>query len=985
MIRRLRALLTDNTTVLRGRRKRCLVRLAAVSVVLLLFAAIQTTLANTAPDREYRFFHLTIRDGLSQSTVRAVLQDSRGFLWIGTQGGLDRYDGYEFARYRYDNTDSTSISDNSIRTLAEDPLGGIWVGTNGGGICRLEPATGTFHTYRRDPEHLENSIQNDFILSVVISQDSTVWVGTRNGLARYDREQDQFHPVEFVFDDPKDRSGEVLVSGMTEDGEGGYWLGTYAGLYRLANVDSLRLKLYPMPTKRWIAGRATIRGFYRDIDGTLWLATEQEGLHHFNPETGQWQSFHHDENDPSSLSSDRVWDVHRDHKGRLWVATNRGISVQTPEQKGFSVLTHQATDPGSLGFDEVHCIAEDDDGTLWFGTFGNGLSAFNDNRFPFYCLNVDGNSPVSLTNNHVMAVMADRHRGVWVGTDGGGVNRFQLSTDGVMKPVVGVNRPNLPGDRIWSLLEDSRGRIWIGTFGEGLARFDPATGKTKTWRRTRTDSSGINNNYIADIMEDRDGFVWFATLGGEISRYDPSTGKFKEYLRRRDDPNVPVSPTTRCIYQDSAGRIWYGSNDGLHLLDPESGEVKTWANDPSDRSSLSHNVVLCIFEDSKKRHWVGTRSGGLNLLDFATGTFSHYGITEGLPDDMIYGILEDGVGALWISTNKGLCRLDPESNAVVNYSVEDGLQANEFNQGAFFEDANGTLFFGGIGGLTWFRPDRIHSDDRSHPVLLTKLLVMNRPIPSRREPWSMDSIRLPYDHNDLSLEFAALNFVDPYRNLYRYTLEGYDQFWNESGHRRYAAYTNLPPGKYVFRVRSNEIWGGSKVSEASLGVEIVPPYWRTPLFFVAVSLVLIGVVTGGVQWRIQSIRQYSRELKHQVKVRTELLETSNRELEAKTVELEKVTLTQGNLLEERKNLIGELQDALKEVKTLSGLVPICASCKKVRDDKGYWNQVEIWIEKHSDATFTHGICPECKEKALNDLHEKLDRENGESDSPREVY
>ncbi|MFH0883962.1 MAG: two-component regulator propeller domain-containing protein [bacterium] len=955
-----------------------------VAAVLYTLVFHSLSLAESSPEHEYRFFHLTIREGLSQSTIRAVLQDSRGFLWIGTQGGLDRYDGYEFTRYRYDPEDSTSISDNSIRALAEDGMGYIWVGTNGGGVNRMEPATGKFRTYRRDPDHPDKSIQNDFILSIHVAPDSTVWVGTRNGLARYDRAQDVFRPVAFSWEDQAKTSAGILVSGMSEDGAGGYWLGTYAGLYHFNSPDDTLLTFVPMPTGRWIPNRATVRGLYRDSDGTLWLATEQEGLFHYNSKAGKWTAYHHDPKDPGSLSSDRVWDIHRDRKGRLWVATNGGLSVQEPSKKGFTVLRHKATDAGSLGFDEVHCITEDRDGTLWFGTFGNGLSAYNDNRFPFLSLHVDGNSPVSLTNNHVMAITSDRLGGIWVGTDGGGVNRFEITAKGLANHSAPWKVPTPPGDRVWSLLADSRGRIWMGTFGEGLARFDPASGQTKIWRRTRTDTSGINN-YVADIMEDRDGTIWFATLGDEIASYNEATGTFRHYRRRSSDPNLPVSPTVRCIFQDGAGRIWYGSNDGLHLLDPETGDVKTWSNIPSDQSSLAHNVVLCIYEDSKGRLWVGTRSGGLNLMDPKTGVFIHYGLAQGLPDDMVYGILEDGSGTLWISTNKGLCRFNPETDSVVNYTAEDGLQANEFNQGAFFKDSNGALYFGGIGGLTWFKPDSIQSDERVHPVVLTRLMVMNRLLPNQREAWSLNNIRLPYDHNDLSLEFAALNFVNPYRNLYRYTLEGYDRFWNESGHRRYAAYTNIPPGKYVFRVRSNEIWGGTAVSEASLNVEIVPPFWRTPLFFLAVSVLLIGSISAGIQWRVRSIRLFSRHLQSQVQERTELLARSNHELETKTRELEKMNQEQGDLLEERKKLIGELQEALKEVKTLSGLVPICASCKKVRDDQGYWNQVEIWIEKHSEATFTHGICPECKEKALNELHDKLERENGEDDPPPQSY
>lgn len=975
MDRPFRVTLNKRKTTVRVRGSSVISRFVAVlaSLALLLLPALSP--AESAPDPEYRFFQLSIREGLSQSTVRAVLQDSRGFLWIGTQGGLDRYDGYGFRRYRYDPDDSTSISDNSIRALAEAADGELWVGTNGGGVNRLDPPTGRFHTYRHDVEKPRLSLPADFVLSICISSDSTVLAGTRNGLARYDRGQDVFRPVSFVLKDSVTAAGIGLVADILEDPAGGYWLGTYAGLYHYDGEEDGHLEFFPLPTKQWSPGRAAIRRLFRDTDGSIWIATERQGLFRYSPESGKWKEFLHDGSNPRRLSSNRVWDIHRDRRGRLWVATNDGLSVQEPGRTGFTVLRHNPTDRGSLAFDEVHSITEDRDGTLWFGTFGNGLSAFDDNRFPFHSLSVDRTGPVSLPNNHVMAIASDRSGGIWVGTDGGGVARFEQEDHRLVNSSARWKLPAPPGKRVWSLLVDSKNRVWMGTFGEGLGRFNPATGAMKIWSWTAQDSTGLNNNYVADIFEDHLGRIWLATLGGGVSRYDEATDTFHRYLRTSAGTDIPPSTTTRCIFEDSAERIWYGSNDGLHLLDPESGEVRTWANRVGDSSSLSHNVVLCVFEDSAERFWVGTRSGGLNRMNPKTGSFIHYGLEQGLSDDMVYGILEDGSGALWLSTNKGLCRFDPETNAVVNYTEEDGLQANEFNQGAFCKDRNGTLFFGGIGGLTWFQPDIIKPDEHGHPVVLTRLLVMNRSLPNQREPWALKNVRLPFDHNDLSLEFAALNFVDPYRNLYQYRLDGYDQRWIDAGHRRYAAYTNLPPGKYVFRVRSNEIWGGKAANEAAFPVEIVPPFWRTPLFFLAVSLLIVVSVTGGIRWRVNTIQRYSNHLENQVRERTKLLARSNRELGEKTLELENLNRDQGILLEERKKLIGELQEALKEVKTLSGLVPICASCKKVRDDQGYWDQVENWIEKHSDATFTHGICPECKEKALNQLHNDLNHEH----------
>jgi len=925
---------------------------------------------------DIRFFHVTIEDGLSQSTVRTIFQDSDGFLWFGTQGGLDRYDGRSFVRYRFDPNDSNSLSDNSIRSLTEGPEGYLWIGTNGGGVCRLDRRTGGIKRFRQETARPDSSLLDDFIWKIKVLENGTILAGTRMGLCYYDDQAGVFLPSTVVVDIPGSEGPPLAILDLAESSTGTIWFGTFQGIYRLDPLDTLAT-FVPMPTTPDTDNRAVARAIHLDGDTCVWVGTERQGLYRYNVDSRKWDTWRKKD---GSIPADAISDILRDKNGRLWIATDDGVAIQDLREKGFRTLQHSAMNPYSLGFNATLCLHESEDGTVWVGTFGNGVSGYNPILHRFGNLHHDPGNPQSLSSDHVMSVVKDLAGGLWIGTDGGGLDYFD--PNGKKKNYsVGREGYGPPGNRIWSLEVDREGFIWVGTFGKGLARLDPKTGKSRIWSRSSAPPDKIVNNYINDIFEDSKGRIWVATLGNEICCYLPDKDTFVHY--RRSNKDGTASPTARTIIEDSQGIIWYGTDDGLHILDPETGDVVTYRHDPDDPTSLPHSIVLSIYEDKSGRLWVGTRNGGLSLFNREEGAFSRIGIEDGLPDDMIYGILEDDKGSLWMSTNHGLAQYFPELNRVLVFNTMDGLPSDEFNQGAYFRDPSGEMFFGGINGLAFFRPDSLKPLENNRPIKLTRLFVFDQPWTSGRELWATDIVRLPYDQNYITIEYSSLSFAVSQHSFYRYRLEGYEDFWHESHAKQAVSYTNLPPGRFTFVIEPQNADGQNKdfsAQRASFDLVIVPPFWRTPGFYLIVSFLLVASVGLIVGWRLYSIREHNRKLEELVQTRTRELGQRNRDLAGKTHELEENTRRQAALLEERKKLIGELQEALSEVKTLSGLVPICASCKKIRDDSGFWNQVETYIEKHSDAQFTHGICPECKQKALDDLHHKIEIENGKEEA-----
>jgi signal transduction histidine kinase/ligand-binding sensor domain-containing protein len=871
-----------------------------------------------------RFDRYSVEDGLSQSVGQRMLQDRQGFLWVATEDGLNRFDGYTFKVFRNDPEDPHSLSNSTLLALHEDRLGGIWVGTFGGGLNRYDPETEQFTRYRHDPED-SNSLSSDYVRSIYRDRTGALWVGTvSNGLDRYDAATGRWTHYRHDPDDPYSLGGNA-VPVLLEDSSGELWIGTNRGLDRLdpesvIGGDGPRFVHYQHdPGNPYSLSANLVLTLFEDPSNTLWVGTIGGGLNRFDRDTETFARYLHDPGNPYSLSDDTVRAVLVDSVGTLWVGTVGGLdrlenaAAIAADEAHFVHYRHDPADPHSLGADAVQSLLEDRSGGVWVGTYGGGLGRYDRRGQQFTYYRLDPNDENSLSAAAIWAIQEDRSGMLWIGTHGGGLDRYDRRT-GEWRHY--RNDPDDPGslasDTILSILEDREGILWFGT-DAGLDRLDPRNGSGPNLRfdhfqSDAGDPHSLSNNSVWTILQDRQGIIWLGTDFG-LNSFDPqlpagsetTTLRFTRYLYDPDDANSLSNSRVWPIYEDRFGVLWIGTNGGLNSLDPDRKTFTRYLNDPDDPQSLSNNAIFCIHEDRSGVLWIGTWGGGLNRLDrragsAARGAFAHYRVKDGLPNDSVYGILEEGgppdgqAGRLWLSTNNGLSRFDPQTETFRNYGVRDGLQSVEFNLGAHHQSSSGEMFFGGIMGLNAFYPDRITDNPYVPPVVPTSFTQDGEPLTfdqaGGKPASAIQSLTLKWPDNDFEFEFAALSYFQPDNNRYSYMLEGYDDDWNHIGTRRYGGYTNLPGGSYTLRLRGSNNDGWWNEQGRSIQITIVPPFWATWWFRGTVALLAVSGVLGGLQFRIRTVEAQRRELEAQVRVRTGELAARTEELAARTRELQ---------------------------------------------------------------------------------------------------
>jgi signal transduction histidine kinase/ligand-binding sensor domain-containing protein len=842
----------------------------------------QAPLALPAGQR-LRFEHISVEHGLSQSTVTCALQDSRGFMWFGTRDGLSRYDGSGFKVYRHDPQDPHSLGYNQVTALAEDQGGMLWIGTDGGGLDRLDLETDTFVHYRHSPGNAA-SLADDLVLSLIADRDGVLWIGTRNGLDRFDRTTGQFIHHQNKPEDPHSLKGGTIES-IYQDRESMLWVGTNGnGLNRFDPTTGRFTHFQHDPNDpHSLISNFLVSAICEDQSGDLWIGTF-EGLDRLDRQTGRMAHYQHDPGDPHSLSNNSIASLHQDPSGLLWVGTlGGGLDILDPATGRFYHHRNIPHDLYSLSSNIVLSIYEGQMGVLWIGTAGGGVNRIDPLAERFALFRNDPDDPNSLSNNVVWSILQDQQQTLWIGTQGGGLNRFDRETGTWHHYRNDPADPySLSNNNVSSVYEDRAGVLWVGTLGGGLGRLDRETERFEHFPPDLGDSHGLGNPFVYSILEDREGMLWIATdegVHGGLHRFDRETGRFTHF---EHDPNIPRSLSSnwiRALYEDRSGTLWISAVEaGLNRFDPITQRVDRYQHDPSDPNSLIHNSVTTIHEDHEGVLWLGTSGGGLNKYDPESETFVHYTVRDGLPSDVICGILaedaapgtgpDDGRGYLWISTSNGLSRFDPRTETFRNYDASDGLQSNEFLVRSSFRSSSGEIFFGGVNGFNAFYPDRIRDNSLVPPVVLTSLRQNGEDVQLRTAVEHAEAVRFHWPDNSFEFEFAALNYVQPEKNQYAYMLEGFDRSWNHAENRPYGKYTNLPGGTYTLRLKGSNNDGVWNEEGSFLAVTIVPPFWATWWFRGIVLLALVGIVVGGYRLRVRGIEARSRELERQVEQRT---------------------------------------------------------------------------------------------------------------------
>jgi signal transduction histidine kinase/ligand-binding sensor domain-containing protein/CheY-like chemotaxis protein len=824
--------------------------------------------------RRVEFDHLSIEQGLSQSVVYAIYQDQQGFMWFGTQDGLNRYDGYEFRVFDHDPDDPDSISDNWVNAVVEDRDGVMWVGTNSGGLNRFDRARDSFVSYTHHPDD-SKSLSGNCVTAIHPDPDGTLWVGTCSGyLNAFDPLQGTARIYQLKSDDA-DASGDSSIKAIERDPSGDLWIGFQeSGLHRF-DPESETFEAVSFGQAK--EGGKYVEALMLDREGELWVGTDGNGVYRFDRDSGSLVSISGASQPFVNLQESKISAIWQDPAGVFWFGTHQnGLYAYQSETGKMRQFKPNPTDDFSLASGQVLEIFGDEADILWVGTFGAGVDKYDPYRAKFQLFRSEPGNPNSLNDDHIWSILEDSQAILWVGTNSGGLNRFDRKTQTWEQYTHDPENPDSIGPYgVMSIMEDDEGELWVGTYGGGVYRFIP--GREAFQQYDTMDR-------VFAIHQDSSGRVWIAGAGG-MGELDPESGEFQLIPAYTQDTNSLPVESVSSIHEDQAGLLWLGTmNAGLIEYDPDSGTFEQYLHDAEDPESLSDDIVLDVHIDAEGVLWLAT-FGGLNRFDPESGSFTHYRERDGLANDSLYGILEDDRGNLWMSSNYGLSKFNPETEVFTNFDASDGLQGNEFNMNAFHRSARGEMFFGGIAGFNAFFPEDVVRNPYLPPIAITDFQLFNQAVevgeesPLKRVITLTEEIDLTYRDGFFSFEYAALHYSAPQENRYAYQMEGLDKDWIQAGARRFASYTNVPPGEYVFRVKGTNSDGVWNESGAGIAVRIAPPFWQTWWFRITfASLVLVGTVVG-YRIRVRTIELKREQLARQVEEKTHELQRAMEDLQ----------------------------------------------------------------------------------------------------------
>lgn len=972
----------------------------------------ELSLSRPTSNQQLPAVRIGLDEGLSQSSIYAIHQDQQGFMWFGTEAGLNKYDGYSFTVYKNIPGDSTSISSGVIYFIHEDQEGDLWLATNDGGLNRMDPATGQFTRYFHDADD-PSSLSGSGVSLFHESADGTLWVGTNHGLNRYDRETHTFtrflhdpedpntlsrDRISFLFEDASgllwvistgqgqhviDRlnpqtgqvnrlrdnpeagdnlAGDLMINwgwanrnntSFLEDSRGLVWIGTYdstlTGVLNRYDPETQRFTQYRHdPDHPGRLGPGILGTIHEDQSGRIWAVNWRTGLNRYDPETDEFT--HYEAYPPNASRSHTIVQLYEDRRGTLWLNTfledKRGedqdiirLERFDPETGQFHPLAIDPTDPMTPNVTITNILGEDDAGQLWLSASGEGLDRYDPVTGTFTHYTNDPNDPRSLSDNRINRFYSDHTGMLWFGTATGGISKIDPHPPKFSHVRYDPSDPgSLSSPAIWSFLEDREGILWVGT-NAGLDRYDPETGDfshyshlpvlpnrvivTNPVYRILEDRGGtlwvgmsqglyqfnretgafsnvpIDPNQpeafytIRDLYEDPQGVLWVGTTWG-LHRHDLAAGQHTVYRIVPDDSASLSHNNVSTIYEDYNGILWVGTSNGLNRFDRDSETFTRFYHEPDDPNSLSSNAVISIYsaQDEPDILWFGTLGGGLNRFDVRTGASTRYmETTSDLPDNVVYAILPDEAGNLWMSTNNGLTRFDPRTEVFKTYDTDDGLQSKEFSSRSALVASNGAMFFGGVNGFNIFYPEQVQDDLDVPRIALKNLHVYNasNDTATTYEGGGRDdaALVLPHDENDLTFSYAALHYTNPEKNQYRYRLDPYEATWSDPSTQRQARYANLDPGTYTFQLQASNSDGIWNEEGLNFAFEVRPPWWQTVWAYVLYGfLFVVGVFAVD---RVQRRRLLRRAELEQAQLRAEAAE-----LQAKATEAEAQALQAEN-------------------------------------------------------------------------------------------
>lgn len=834
---------------------------------------------NAAESPNFNFTPTELSNQLSQKTVRQIYQDSTGYLWVVTQEGVSRYDGYQLLSFVHDSRKADSLSSDNVRAVLEDNEKRLWIATDGGGLNLYNSAKQTFSAWKQG-SNLDITPTSNQIRSMAIDKLGYIWLGYNNG--NFSR----FNPNDMVFEHFDTRQllpnleKDAAVTAIIEDGSN-IWLATDGnGLLKLDKPNRKLTRIQSHSPDALFSNRLT--KLFIDVQQRLWLTSYDAGVSVLDPQRVKFTNFQHHEEQPDSLAANLVHTIYQDQKQRIWFGTDAGASLWD----GRTNFTTFKVDDGLIN-NKVLSILQDPSGLMWFGTY-NGIS--KSIEVPFE--HIDSGLASKVILGFAETLSSKGERAIWVATYGGITH---LNSKGEVQQVINKDsEPALRDVRIMTVRGDNN-ILWFGSRNGGLGRLNVDNMQIDYFVHDSENISSLSFNGVTSVFPDHEGNVWVGTFGGGLNYLAAGTNKFVHYRFDETNQRSLNSDRVLAVYQLVDGTIVVGTMLGINIFDPMNLDFDHIEHKTEDFDSLSAAVAWAFYQDPKAQLWVGTQGGGLNKWlpqDFSAlnNKFTHYDSFSGLPSSHIYAILDDDNGHLWISSTAGITRLDPVTGKVRHFDTSQGLKSSEFNFGAGFKDSQGFMYFGGNSGVVRFHPDDIKESTVIPPVVMVRIKKLNQQVWFDVPYQELKQLELGYKDYFISFEFAALDFNAPGLNEYRYKLEGFDSNWIELENKRLATFTNLPTGDFTLRVQASNNQGLWNTVGVSLPIKVLPPPWKTVWAYSLYSLIVIMIVLYFL-WRYRQKRlreiQQMIVLEEKVEERTKELRHANTQLEHSMEETEK--------------------------------------------------------------------------------------------------
>ncbi|HEX2935961.1 MAG TPA: two-component regulator propeller domain-containing protein [Bacteroidales bacterium] len=980
------------------------------------------------------FTNYSIKDGLSQSTVTSIFQDSNGFIWLGTSDGLNKFDGQKFTIYKNNYKDPNSLSDNwifailkedsknnlwiftadwnlnkfnlrnheirryslklervfihqplkQIYSFEEDAEKNLWLSTNRG-VFKYISATDSFKTYFPFPTQ---EAATDNIVWSFTDTHGSIWFGSNLGLCKYNSHEDNFTYYAENKSNPTSLLSNHILRMVTFDKK--TWVITKEGI-SLYNEKSNNFTSFPYP-QAILSQKPTFRfkTIVADKAGNIWVGTNV-GLIQFNTSKQVYQVFQQNKTKKGSISSNEISAIFQDKSGNIWVGTIDGLNKYEPGKEhfmhyfaepGFSEnnfvsdilelrnneiwivrkeindakmcrlnkvtgfiesLPSNTCDPNSLSNSQISSVFADKSGNLWLGTFGNSAFKYTprSGKFAHY-FSVPGNQN-TLKENSIWGFSEDKKGNIWIAMHDGTIAKF----DTVSKHFTNypLFKNGIKNFTITNLVVDANGEIWIASVMGGLIRFNPQTGRVRHYLNNPNDSTSISSNLLFMITIDKSGKIWIAHAVAGIDIFDPQTETFTHLTHNPGNTNSLSNNSVWSILQDYKGNMWIATDGAVDFYEPSKKRFTHYYARKEISGGLLNDKALCIYDDRKGNIWFGTSGGGLSKFNTSTKKFIHYTESEGLANNVIYGIVGDNEGNLWLSTNRGLSRFNIQNQTFTNYRENAGLQSDEFNQSSYFRSSTGKIYFGGINGFNVFTPTHITKDSIAPETLITGLLVSDKQVrvKARHKMKQNDTIcdcklmrdssgyylpmdivfsqhiTIPYSAKVLTLQFAAIAYNNPEGTAFRYKMENFDDDWHYTSDINAATYTNLAPGNYVFKVSAANSDGVFNTRTRDIVITITPPFWKTWWFLILEIAAIIAAIWLFIRLRERNLKHSKVKLEAKVKERTRRIEEINEELRLRNAEInrqkEEIALQAGQLKKELTN-----QNAVSEMGLLKSQI-----------------------------------------------------------------